>query len=57
MIVAIPVANQNFREITFGVVSQKVETDIQPRVFYQDFPGWVLYAREEPDPVSRAGSS
>ena len=50
MIVAIPAANQTFREITFTVVSQKVETDIQPRVFYQDFPGWVLYAREEPDP-------
>ena len=50
MIVAIPDANQTFREITFAVVTQTVETDIQPRVFYQDFPGWVLYAREEPDP-------
>jgi lipopolysaccharide export system permease protein len=50
MIVAIPNANQTFREITFSVVSQRVETEIQPRVFYQDFPGWVLYAKEEPDP-------
>jgi len=50
MIVAIPNANQTFREITFGVVSQHVENEIQPRVFYQDFPGWVLYAKEEPDP-------
>jgi LPS export ABC transporter permease LptG/LPS export ABC transporter permease LptF len=50
MIVAIPNANQTFREITFRIVTQKVETDIQPRVFYQDFPGWVLYAREDPDP-------
>src|SRR5215203_1668317 len=50
MIVAIPNANQTFREITFSVVTQKAETDIRPRVFYQDFPGWVLYAREEPDP-------
>ena len=50
MIVAIPAANQTFREITFGVVSQRVETEIRPRVFYQDFPGWVLYALEEPDP-------
>jgi LPS export ABC transporter permease LptG/LPS export ABC transporter permease LptF len=50
MIVAIPNANQAFREITFSVVSQRVETEIQPRVFYQDFPGWVLYAKEEPDP-------
>ena len=50
MIVSIPNANQTFREITFSVVSQKVETDIRPRVFFQDFPGWVLYAREEADP-------
>ena len=50
MIVAIPDANQTFREITFSVVSQRVETEIRPRVFYEDFPGWVLYALEEPDP-------
>ena len=50
MIVAIPNANQTFREITFAVVTQTVETDIRPRVFYQQFPGWVLYPREEPDP-------
>jgi lipopolysaccharide export system permease protein len=50
MIVAIPQSNQAFRQITFTLVSQRVETEIQPRVFYQDFPGWVLYAREEPDP-------
>jgi LPS export ABC transporter permease LptG/LPS export ABC transporter permease LptF len=50
MIVSIPNANQTFREITFGVVTQTVETDIQPRVFFQQFPGWVLYPREEPDP-------
>jgi len=50
MIVAIPQANQTFREVTFSVVSQRVETEIRPRVFFQDFPGWVLYAREEPDP-------
>ena len=50
MVVAIPNANQAFREITFSVVSQRVETDVHPRVFYEDFPGWVLYAREAPDP-------
>ena len=50
MIVSIPNANQAFREITFGVVTQTVETDIRPRVFYQQFPGWVLYPKEEPDP-------
>ena len=50
MIVGIPNANQTFREITFGIVTQTVETDIRPRVFYQQFPGWVLYPKEEPDP-------
>lgn len=50
MIVSIPQSNQTFREITFSLVSQRVETEIKPRVFYEDFPGWVLYAREEPDP-------
>ena len=50
MIVAIPASNQTFRQITFAIVSQRVESEIKPRVFYQDFPGWVLYAREEPDP-------
>ena len=50
MIVAIPDANQTFREITFRIISQRVETEIRPRVFYQDFPGWVLYALEEADP-------
>ena len=49
MIVAIPQANLAFNELAFAVVSQKVETEIRPRVFFQDFPGWVLYAREEPD--------
>lgn len=49
MIVAIPQANQTFREIAFTIVSQKVDTEIRPRVFFQDFPGWVLYPREEPD--------
>ncbi|MGH9308642.1 MAG: LptF/LptG family permease, partial [Vicinamibacterales bacterium] len=50
MIVAIPASNQTFREITFRLVSQRVETEIKPRVFFQDFPGVVLYARDEPDP-------
>ena len=50
MIVAIPDANQTFRQITFSIVSQRVESEIRPRIFYQDFPGWVLYALEEPNP-------
>jgi LPS export ABC transporter permease LptG/LPS export ABC transporter permease LptF len=53
MIVSIPQSNQTFREITFNLIAQKVETEIQPRVFFEDFPGWVLYVREEPDPGQR----
>jgi LPS export ABC transporter permease LptG/LPS export ABC transporter permease LptF len=47
MINAIPDANQTFREITFEVVTKKVENDIKPREFFEDFPGWVLYVRDQ----------
>lgn len=46
MVEAIPDANQAFREITFDVITKRVEHDIRPRVFFEDFPGWVLYARD-----------
>ncbi len=49
MIKAIPDANQTFREITFEVISKKVENDIRPREFFEDFPGWVLYVRDQPE--------
>jgi LPS export ABC transporter permease LptG len=49
MFKAIPDANQTFREITFEVISKRLETDIRPRVFFEDFPGWVLYSRDEPE--------
>jgi LPS export ABC transporter permease LptG/LPS export ABC transporter permease LptF len=48
MIWAIPDANQTFREITYDVVSKRVENDVHPQVFFEDFPGWVLYARDVP---------
>lgn len=47
MLQAIPDANQAFREITFDLVSQKVASDIRPRVFFDEFPGFVLYTRDE----------
>ena len=50
MIIAIPHSNQEFREITFEILSKKVESDIQPRVFFDEFPNWVLYPRDEADP-------
>lgn len=48
MIKAIPDANQTFREITFEIIAKQVENDVHPRVFFENFPGWVLYARDEP---------
>ncbi len=47
MFEAIPNANQTFREITFDVITKRVENDVRPRVFFEDFPGWVLYVRDE----------
>jgi LPS export ABC transporter permease LptG/LPS export ABC transporter permease LptF len=47
MLRAIPDANQAFREITWNLVSKKVKSDIRPRMFFTEFPGFVLYARDE----------
>jgi lipopolysaccharide export system permease protein len=46
MLVALPNANQTFREITFNVVASKAETDVKPRTFYQGFDKRVVYARD-----------
>jgi len=43
LIRAIPDANQAFREITYRIVAARVEGEIKPRVFFEDFPGKVLY--------------
>jgi LPS export ABC transporter permease LptG len=48
MVKAIPDANQTFREITFEIIAKQAENDVRPRVFFENFPGWVLYARDEP---------
>jgi len=45
-IVALPDANQTFRQVTFNIVASGAESDIKPRVFYQSFPNRVLYARD-----------
>jgi LPS export ABC transporter permease LptG/LPS export ABC transporter permease LptF len=52
MIVGIPDANQSFREITYDIVSARVENDVRPRVFFEDFPSRVLYVQDSaaPDP-------
>jgi LPS export ABC transporter permease LptG/LPS export ABC transporter permease LptF len=46
MIVLVPAANQAFREIAFNIVGTRAETEIKPRVFFEDFPNIVLYVRE-----------
>jgi LPS export ABC transporter permease LptG/LPS export ABC transporter permease LptF len=48
MLQAIPDANQTFRQLTYDVVSQQVENDIRPQVFFQNFPNRVLYVRDVP---------
>ena len=48
MLVAVPDANQSFREITFNVIATQAEGEVKPRVFYDEFPNIVLYVREIP---------
>jgi LPS export ABC transporter permease LptG/LPS export ABC transporter permease LptF len=42
----VPDCNQAFREMEYGVVAARVESEIKPRIFYEDFPNLVLYARD-----------
>src|ERR1700712_836663 len=46
MVVALPDANQRFREITFNIVASGAESDIKPRVFFTNFPNRVIYVRD-----------
>jgi LPS export ABC transporter permease LptG/LPS export ABC transporter permease LptF len=46
LLVALPNANQTFREITFNVVATKAESDVKPRAFYQGFPNRVVFVRD-----------
>ena len=48
MIWAIPDANQTFREITTRLVADRAEGEVKPRVFFEDFPGFVVYVRDVP---------
>src|SRR5690606_14969579 len=42
----VPDANQRFREETFRLLQQQGENDIRPGVFFEGFPGKVIYVRE-----------
>jgi LPS export ABC transporter permease LptG/LPS export ABC transporter permease LptF len=46
LVVVIPDANQRFREVTYDIVAARVENDVRPRVFFEDFPQRVLYVQE-----------
>lgn len=46
MVVAIPTGNRRYLELTFQILTQRMETEIQPRVFYEDFPGKVLFIQD-----------
>ncbi len=48
MIVAVPWCNQAYREIAYGLVATRVETEIKPRIFFDDFPSLVLYTKDAP---------
>ena len=48
MIDAIPDSNQNFRVLSYEVISQQVENDVRPQVFFTNFSGWVIYVRDLP---------
>ena len=47
-IVALPDGNQTFREITYSVVASRVESNVKPGVFFEDFNDLVIYVRELP---------
>jgi LPS export ABC transporter permease LptG/LPS export ABC transporter permease LptF len=48
MLVGVPESNQAFRELTFGVMADRAEGEVKPRVFFDDFPNLVLYVRDVP---------
>ena len=50
MTTLLPDANQRFREETYRLIAQRGQNDIKAGVFYEGFPGKVLFVREiKPD--------
>jgi len=48
LIKAMPDANQTFRVLSTEIVMDRAEGEVRPRVFFEDFPGIVLYVNEVP---------
>jgi LPS export ABC transporter permease LptG/LPS export ABC transporter permease LptF len=47
MVWAIPQNNQKYREILYDIIAKKAESDVRARVFFEEFPPWVLFPRDE----------
>lgn len=48
MIEGVPWGNRTFQRLTFEVIADRAQHEIKPRIFFQDFPGIVLYVRDVP---------
>jgi len=48
MIVALPDANQAFRQIAFNVLAERAEGEVKPRIFFTEFPDLIIYVRDIP---------
>jgi len=48
IIVALPNANQAYRDIVFVLLATRVENNVKPRVFYEDFPNKTIYVQDVP---------
>ncbi len=48
LMVAVPTANQTFRQMVFDIGAQRAEGEVKPRVFFDQFPDLVVYVRDVP---------
>ena len=48
IILALPGSNQAFRIIVAGIMEERIESTLAPRVFFDDFPHRVIYVRDLP---------
>jgi LPS export ABC transporter permease LptG/LPS export ABC transporter permease LptF len=48
MLVALPNANQTYRDITFSLLASRAEGEVKPRTFFLGFPDLALYVRDVP---------
>lgn len=48
LLVSVPNGNQTYVEIVFRVIADRAESNVKPRVFFEDFPDLVLYVRDVP---------